>query len=1017
MSDSGGKAIQFIEFLPKKGFSVTKEAAEFLSTLEHEQIGIVAIAGKYRTGKSFLVNRILLDKREGGFGVGSTIRACTKGLWMWNKVVPSDNPDYPNLKLLIVDTEGFGGIEENQNHDSRVFLLAILLSSYFIYNSMGTIDENALQSLNLVINMAKEVRVSEEGGELNEEDIAMNFPSFLWVVRDFALKLVNAEGVKLSANEYLENCLQPVKGISENVENKNKIRRLLKFFFQDRDCVTVVRPAENEEEIQSLNLADSSQFRKEFLEQMMRIKSKIFRRTKPKKFNHRVLNGPMLLELAKSYVSVLNSGKTPNIQGAWHYLMESENDRAAQYTMHEIENFVKEIREDSFFKDKKWREKLIERARTDFAAKALGDPEERKEYEEKLVTELTKRLEACYAKKVSEQRQAVKHWIAHQGLELMNKLKEQKATSFKECEEHLEHIIKDFRREYDHLPQDMLDTIVIEWRAEQQKDLFGWIEMESQQQQRLEKQAMEMRVKHASEERDRIARLTEMQMNDMQEKLQALEREGARGQEKLEEVQQEAVEYKEMLERSERTVRDLQREMREKEQNARQELAVLQQKFLNETEIVKQNFIIERSQLEKRISLLEQELMFKNKEIKDLEKQLGYERQEKRKYGQDIDELKQKLNSKKDLNPDEIVIKQDDYTTMESTIHGQFETIKQLESKYSEERLNRQLAENKIQLLEEKLSESKNMSEIIIENLRSQIRNEDLNRSEISHLKKLTETESDNKVKKLEVSLEKFKMYKFIFKYAQTIQCAICNRFFSSAVFLDHVLSELPPEQNPFQEKDISVLRGLDEKEEKQKLNAITVTISQTMVREDNAKGGSSYTEYVVQVRTDSCNWNVSRRYKAFCELHNALVSSFPYVKLPAVAKEIFGTKDNLTKMLNTRKPTVIEERRLNLQTYLRDMLKVDVLCNSRILREFLDIDKYYDAQNFLKVLKVRESKSPGAYGGSIQAPDSGDFVKGSLNLLPRGTTHSDMAYDDSMTPEEKQKYFLRKLNKDINKR
>jgi hypothetical protein len=34
----------------------------------------------YRTGKSFLLNRILLDNPQ-AFPVGSTVNACTKGLW------------------------------------------------------------------------------------------------------------------------------------------------------------------------------------------------------------------------------------------------------------------------------------------------------------------------------------------------------------------------------------------------------------------------------------------------------------------------------------------------------------------------------------------------------------------------------------------------------------------------------------------------------------------------------------------------------------------------------------------------------------------------------------------------------------------------------------------------------------------------------------------------------------------------------------------------------------------------
>ena len=43
---------------------------------------IVTVAGLYRTGKSYLLNRILLN-RASGFGVGPTVNPCTKGLWLW----------------------------------------------------------------------------------------------------------------------------------------------------------------------------------------------------------------------------------------------------------------------------------------------------------------------------------------------------------------------------------------------------------------------------------------------------------------------------------------------------------------------------------------------------------------------------------------------------------------------------------------------------------------------------------------------------------------------------------------------------------------------------------------------------------------------------------------------------------------------------------------------------------------------------------------------------------------------
>ena len=61
------------------------------------------------------------------------------------------------MKIILIDTEGFAGMDEGVNHDSKIFLFSLLLSSYFIYNSVGTIDENALNSLSLIINLARDI--------------------------------------------------------------------------------------------------------------------------------------------------------------------------------------------------------------------------------------------------------------------------------------------------------------------------------------------------------------------------------------------------------------------------------------------------------------------------------------------------------------------------------------------------------------------------------------------------------------------------------------------------------------------------------------------------------------------------------------------------------------------------------------------------------------------------------------------------------------------------------------------
>ena len=57
-------------------YEINEEVQEMLRQLPGP-IGVVSVAGMYRTGKSYLLNRMLLN-RSGGFGVGPTINPCTK---------------------------------------------------------------------------------------------------------------------------------------------------------------------------------------------------------------------------------------------------------------------------------------------------------------------------------------------------------------------------------------------------------------------------------------------------------------------------------------------------------------------------------------------------------------------------------------------------------------------------------------------------------------------------------------------------------------------------------------------------------------------------------------------------------------------------------------------------------------------------------------------------------------------------------------------------------------------------
>lgn len=69
---------------------------------------------------------------------------------------------------------------------------------------MGSIDENAISSLGLVVNLGKYLRISAKEEDTQAEHFA---PDFFWVIRDFVLQLVNREGNQIDGKQYLENAL------------------------------------------------------------------------------------------------------------------------------------------------------------------------------------------------------------------------------------------------------------------------------------------------------------------------------------------------------------------------------------------------------------------------------------------------------------------------------------------------------------------------------------------------------------------------------------------------------------------------------------------------------------------------------------------------------------------------------------------------------------------------------------------------------------------------------------------
>ena len=183
----------------KEIFKINEEATALLQRI-HGKVAVVAMAGLYRTGKSSLLNWLL--DRKSGFAVGPTVQACTKGIWIWGRPKPHKMPNGEDGYVLMLDTEGLGGVEANQQYDARIFSLATLLCSKLIYNrwvsfcssdccslifphhSQGSVDENAISNLSFIANLTKHIRIKAQTGEEGQEEDESQafqdfFPSFL----------------------------------------------------------------------------------------------------------------------------------------------------------------------------------------------------------------------------------------------------------------------------------------------------------------------------------------------------------------------------------------------------------------------------------------------------------------------------------------------------------------------------------------------------------------------------------------------------------------------------------------------------------------------------------------------------------------------------------------------------------------------------------------------------------------------------------------------------------------------
>jgi DNA repair exonuclease SbcCD ATPase subunit len=235
---------------------------------------------------------------------------------------------------------------------------------------------------------------------------------------------------------------------------------------------------EEETGLQCLNQIDDKEIRPDFVDQLKRLRTKVFKKIKPKSLNGQLLNGPMVIELAMAYVDALNTGKIPTIESAWDYMCSEENQKA-------LKSAIEHIKEETGRLSKilpinssdlsKHKEEVHFKSQEIFTQNILSGME--KEVEKEFLLKLSKFIEETY-KNLERQNDSASSEVVRKYFEgnfrdlVRQNLRNDKYENYEDYEKDLELFKEEFNEKIkgEHFEK-YLDTILIKFNERVFKDI------------------------------------------------------------------------------------------------------------------------------------------------------------------------------------------------------------------------------------------------------------------------------------------------------------------------------------------------------------------------------------------------------------------------------------------------------------------------------------------------------------------------------------------------------------------
>ena len=901
MDVAEGIAIPLILHQEREGFKITPEGLALLNSID-KKIGVISVAGKYRTGKSYLLNKIILNLKSPGFGVGPSINPCTKGIWVYNKPIDYKTADGDEIALLILDSEGLGAFDEDANHDTKIFMLAVLLSSYFIYNSVGSIDENALNNISLVLNLTKSLQVRATDSEGDVEELANYFPTFLWVLRDFSLQLIDSSGNAITSKEYLENSLMPQKGVSDAIEAKNRVRKLLKHFFKDRECFALVRPSEDERTLQNLQNVMESELRPEFVRQTQMLRKNIYRKVKAKSLNGKALTGKMLAGITVAYVDAINRGAVPTIEGAWQSVVTSECNKQIDLVSAEYEKKLKNLikGEPMSSQELKTLHKSFKaEAEREFKDKAVGD--DLQPYYETLKKRLLERFGMARVQNERKLLERCEDQCKTISIEFEDKLKLGEYTDFQIFKRDYEKRLAELKKALP--PSEGTELKLKELSASLLTDAAEYISrnaiMERENSNRRLAQQLEFLKTNYDNKREEFSKEKDYYKNRLQEvesENYRLKANAAGLEMRLDELKLDKERltsaHQQRLENLKDDFKDRFSEFKEKYEETLKLYQDLQQKY---------NTDISKSQ--KELALVRQEIEWKNRECEELKRRKEEMDNEFRDMRLQVRRAREEIEDK-----DEQIKALKSFPKM---------SISEPSNEWLSER---NLLKTQIESLKAQVDENKSVKEALVAALQSrslETRAEPKDPSK--HLSAVLE-KTEERCQELDQKVERLKKFQTIFQNSSSIQCKMCGKTIISNLFAAHIT---------VCESEFSKAAESGE---------YILVITQITSKDDSLDQNSG-AEYTISVTYKGRTWVITKRYNNFKSLESSLKKELPEIEIPD-SSHLNPT--NIGSIFSNKQQIRIDERKKRFQDYLMEIASSRHIKESDSLRKFLNTGQYF---------------------------------------------------------------------------